>query len=116
MNQSGPPQYQNIFGGHNSYDQVMSQLNLNIQSSLNRNQVVEEEHVQDQNKPLPLNQANNSSMRNHAQEEKDEELMKNISNYSNLLEQQLFIEKNQSLSKVVDTTAASNILMTNLSD
>ena len=33
----------------------MSQLNLNIQSSLNRNQVVEEEHVQDQNKPLPLN-------------------------------------------------------------
>lgn len=42
--------------------------------------------------------------------------MKNISNYSNLLEQQLFIEKNQSLSKIVDTTPASNILMTNLSD
>jgi len=57
-----------------------------------------------------------NSMRNHAQEEKDDELMKNISNYSNLLEQQLLLEKNESLTNIVDTTPASNIVMTNLSD
>ena len=56
---------------------------------MNRNGISEQDeilNVVDQNKPLLLNQTNMNSMRNHAQEEKDDELMKNISNYSNLLE------------------------------
>jgi hypothetical protein len=28
------PHYANIFGGHNSYDQVMGQVNSNMQSSM----------------------------------------------------------------------------------
>ena len=40
--------------------------------------------------------------------------MKNISNYNNLLEQQLFFDKNDPFS-CVDVSASSNILMSNLS-
>lgn len=54
------------------------------------------------------------ALRNHAQEEKDSELMKNISNYSNMLEQQLLFD-NMNISATVDSTPNSNILMTNLS-
>ncbi len=50
--------------------------------------------------------------RNYAQEEKEEEIQKNISNYHNLLEQQLLISP--SLTKVAHTPN-SNIHMNNLS-
>ena len=68
------PNYHNIFGSINSYDQAMTQIGQNIQSTQNTNQnAVEESSV-------------TTPSRNFAQEEKDEELMKNISNYNNLLE------------------------------
>ena len=54
------------------------------------------------------------ALRNHAQEEKDSELMKNISYYSNMLEQQLLFD-NMNISSTVDSTPNSNIMMTNLS-
>lgn len=54
------------------------------------------------------------TQKNHAQEEKDDELMKNISNYTNLLEQQLLLDTVNPTASV-DSTASSSILMTNLS-
>jgi len=54
-----------------------------------------------------------AAQRNHAQEEKDEELMRNISNYSNLLEQQLLMDN---LNPSLDSTPSSNLRMTNLSN
>lgn len=53
--------------------------------------------------------------RNHAEEEKEDQLMRNVSNYTNLLEQQLLYDKEEP-SKCIDTSGKSTIYMTNLSN
>ena len=59
-----------------------------------------------------------NSHKNHAQEEKDLELNKNISNYNNLIEQNLLLKyvniKNNENISCIDTTPSSNLIMTNL--
>ena len=68
---------------------------------------------------------NSGQTKNQAQDEKSIELKRNISNYNNMLEQNIFLEPNSATSflsessadsqGIIDTSAASNILMTNLS-
>lgn len=97
--------YQNIFGGQNTLDQVMNQVSQNIECS----------RICEASQENQDGEQNSQNLKIQSQEDKDDELMKNISNYSNLLEQQLFFDKNDPLASV-DTSAASNIVMTNLSD
>ena len=63
--------------------------------------------------------------KNQAQDEKNNELKRNIANYNNMIEQNLFLEPGSASSigsstsidscSMIDTSAASNIFMSNLS-
>lgn len=55
----------------------------------------------------------NSTPKSHAQEDQEKSLLRKIANYDNLLEQNLIVEDS---SDVIDGTAASKLLMTNLSE
>lgn len=119
----------------NTYDQVIRQVGMNIQSSailperFSENSEPSREssvfdlpeggrtvgilHSQTQQHFRNMNEVGDQVQhRNYAQEEKDEEMLKNISNYSNLLEQQLFVGNALSTA----STPSSRILMANLSN
>jgi hypothetical protein len=51
--------------------------------------------------------------RNHSQEEKDEELLRNITNYSSLLEQQLFSSNEDTRLKISNLSSEENAIMKN---
>ena len=64
----------------------MNQVGLNMKSSSTQQVIAQDQALDRSRANSEGNLANGSTSRNHAQEEKDEELMRNISNYSNLLE------------------------------
>lgn len=85
--------YSNIFGGSNAYETVISQLEMNVKLTKNHqtHQVQPQRSISSsESSTHPL-----QAQKNHSQEEKDDELLRNISNYGNLLEQQLFIENSE---------------------
>lgn len=107
------PMYQNIFGAQSSYDKVITQVSQNVESS--QTTALTSEAPQNGEVTAASNTASASQnpQRNHAQEEKEDELLKNISNYNSLIEQNLFISPLDPLS-CIDSSQSSNIMMTNL--
>ena len=71
----------------NSFDQVSTQISQNVEStSTVANQPLNEANIPENMNTSQPDSQQSSQVKNFAQEEKDEELIKNISNYENLLE------------------------------
>jgi len=87
-------------------------VNNNIESSYTLARETQQAAEAPRDSEQPSNFNSLQITRNNSTDEQEKELQKSISNYSNLLEQQLFLEKH---SPNIDSAPRCNLMMSNLS-